>query len=200
MLCIHHGSNTFEERLWNPVTDKKRYGFSKCYGGLWASPVGAAFGWREWSFKEGCWKKYGEPASFQFNFTGKLFILNSRRAFYRLPWENVAMIPGNEIFFPQWEALIAQGYEGIYLGPTALQAVSDASSNSLLFNFHTWDVETVWVWDKSKIQLLCHPQQNPPPKNCAAPRKPSQPSSPCEFALAVRAEFRSVLSHTALVT
>lgn len=46
-MYIHYGAKEFDRTKFAPI--KNRTCGSKPFGGLWASPVDAAFGWKEWN-------------------------------------------------------------------------------------------------------------------------------------------------------
>lgn len=52
MEYIHYGSSKFNPNRWVDVHSSEGGMFNKPYGGLWASPVDAEFGWREWCMRE----------------------------------------------------------------------------------------------------------------------------------------------------
>ena len=47
---IHYGHSEFRPELFREI--KNRYAFVKPLGGLWASPVDAKLGWKEWCTDE----------------------------------------------------------------------------------------------------------------------------------------------------
>jgi hypothetical protein len=44
---IHYGHKFFDRSLFNPIKNQL-FGGVKPSGGLWASPINAEFGWKEW--------------------------------------------------------------------------------------------------------------------------------------------------------
>lgn len=47
---IHYGHNSFDRNLFTPISNEEM--FVKPYGGLWASPIDAEYGWYEWCCDE----------------------------------------------------------------------------------------------------------------------------------------------------
>ena len=43
---IHYGHTAFIPEQFNPI--QNRYGMTKPYGGFWASPKDAEWGWKDW--------------------------------------------------------------------------------------------------------------------------------------------------------
>lgn len=53
MRCIHYGADNFNPVLFQPAINKATPWHKPAAGsGLWASPVDASFGWREWCIRE----------------------------------------------------------------------------------------------------------------------------------------------------
>ena len=87
MECIHYGSSRYDPKKWRDVHGSEGGFFNKPDGGLWASPIDAEFGWREWCERE----RFEEKAlkrSFRFNIAPPARILE-------LTPENVWDLPGD---------------------------------------------------------------------------------------------------------
>ena len=53
MKYIHYGHSKFDPNRWTTPRGSEGGMFNKpTYGGLWASPADAEFGWREWCMRE----------------------------------------------------------------------------------------------------------------------------------------------------
>lgn len=110
---IHYGSNRFLPEAVIPIRNCP--GFTKPYGGLWASPVDAEFGWKEWCDREN-FRECNLKNSFTFTLTPEANVLtiSSVEEAKRLPQVR------DELTLPWWvipdfEKLREQGYDAVEL-------------------------------------------------------------------------------------
>lgn len=77
---IHYGTTGFDRTRFKPIKNQDCYGVNKPYGGLWASPVDAAFGWKDWNEREH-FAECNEQNSFRFSVKddAKVFEVHSRK-------------------------------------------------------------------------------------------------------------------------
>ena len=112
--------------------------FVKPKGGLWASPVNAARGWSEWCKSE----EFGDLSNnFTFVFDGNVFVIDSLRSATSMPW-----IGHNYMKSPDFEKMIEQGYDAIYLTEEG-QIKTRFSTPSL----YGWDCECILIMNPECI-------------------------------------------------
>lgn len=75
MKYIHYGSSAFDTLKWEPIKNAPlERSFTKPAGGLWASPVGARFGWANWCRRENDYLD-GLKESFEFELSKNARVL-----------------------------------------------------------------------------------------------------------------------------
>ena len=110
--------------------------FVKPKGGLWASPVNAAWGWREWCKIE----EFGDISNnFTFVFDGNVFVIDSISSAASMPWID----HDKSIDF---EKMLELGYDAIYLTEKG-QKETRFSTPSL----YGWDCECVLIMNPECI-------------------------------------------------
>jgi len=110
--------------------------FVKPKGGLWASPVNAAWGWREWCKIEEFGDLYN---NFTFVFDGNVFVIDSISSAASMPWID----HDKSIDF---EKMLELGYDAIYLTEKG-QKETRFSTPSL----YGWDCECVLIMNPECI-------------------------------------------------
>ena len=110
---IHYGHKHFDRTLFIPIRNCPS--FTKPHGGLWASPVDAEFGWKEWCKQED-FRECNLNNSFTFTLSENARVLTilsvagakclpQVRNEFALPWWVI----------PDFEKLVEQGYDAIEL-------------------------------------------------------------------------------------
>lgn len=119
----------------------KNEGFIKPSGGLWASPVNATYGWREWCEAN----DFGNlKHSFEFDFEGKAFVIDSLHDAQRLPWIEYY----KSIQYPNFESLVHLGYDAIYL----TERGEIQTRFSTIASLYGWDCESVLIMNCETIK------------------------------------------------
>jgi len=81
MKLIHYGSSAFDHSKFKGIVDTPER--NKPCGGLWSSPIDSEWGWKDWSDSE----DFGDTStSFEFEFYGRLFVVDSISDMDELPW------------------------------------------------------------------------------------------------------------------
>ena len=108
--------------------------FVKPKGGLWASPVASAYGWKEWCEAE----QFGDLSThFEFRFTGKTLTIDSEFDLLAVPWQG---------YGPDFEAMAASGIDAVYL--------TEAGQDATRFSdpgLYGWDCECVLVMNRGCV-------------------------------------------------
>lgn len=141
LRLVHYGASHYYPKEFNPISDVPFR--NKPRGGLWSSPVGSSFGWREWCEAE----QYGDlKKSFDFDFVGSVLKIDSVADMESLPW-----IECNGSHFISFQALCAPGfsYDAIHLTERGQQETRFSFPKSL----YGWDCECVLVLNPKSISF-----------------------------------------------
>jgi len=104
-LVTYGCGGSFRKEAFVPIKNRTH---TKPEGGLWASPVACAYGWREWCEAE----EWGDLESrFETEFTGRTFVIDSLRDLDGFIWQKDSYGIG----YPDYEAMLRLGVDGIYL-------------------------------------------------------------------------------------
>lgn len=111
MTYIHYGSQYFDPDLFQPIRNQ-RY-FNKPNGGLWASPVDAEYGWKQWCDAE-CFRECREDESFCFTLeeNARVLRIDSLAAAKALPLQLTDM-DIQTVHFYDFEKLKAEGVDAV---------------------------------------------------------------------------------------
>ena len=143
--CITYGNGTlFDPEKFQPIQNY----FLKPQGGLWATPIGSGFGWKEWC-EENNFHQKELKESFTFVYEGRTLVIDSE--------ENIRSVPcittGSIIPFPDYEHMLKQEVQGIHMTLSGLRATS---SRFFPFPeqpwFYGWDCESLLVMDPSTVK------------------------------------------------
>lgn len=135
-LITYGCGKKFDIAKFKPIKNRM---FVKPEGGLWASPVGSSYGWREWCEAE----SFGNLShNFTFEFEGNVFVINSCADATRMPW----IEEHRYIKYPDFEKMVSLGYDAIFLTENG-QVETRFGEPSL----YGWDCECVLVMNPSGV-------------------------------------------------
>lgn len=144
MNCITYGLGPFEREQFRDVSDVPFC--NKARGGLWASPVDAEFGWKDWCYSEdfnldrlGSW--------FTFDLVGRILVIDS----YKDAEQSLAWIDADErSSFPSFQAMCCPDFvwDAIHLTSNGEQETRFTRPRDL----YGWDCESVFVMNPDVIQ------------------------------------------------
>lgn len=132
---IHYGCSEFDLKKFIPI--KNREFFSKPYGGFWASPVDAAFGWKDWN-EANDFAECDSKNAFIFTLTpeARILHLENREDFDGLP-EIESIVYGLD-----FEKLMEMGYDGV-------EMKSNWTTHDLLYG---WDCDSILIMNPNVIK------------------------------------------------
>lgn len=141
-IYIHYGHATFDPNLFKQIQNEQCW--IKPIGGLWASPVDAKLGWKNWCEREE-FRECTEENSFSFTLPeSNIFIIDSVEKLKELPTivDPVCESIGTLIDF---EKCIEIGYDAIEL---------NLSMNPRLYwELYGWDCDSILVMNPDKIKI-----------------------------------------------
>lgn len=156
---IHYmkpGDYAFRHDLFCKLTNDGNW--VKPKGGLWASPVDAVLGWKDWCEGEG-FRECNEAESFKFTVRDpkRIFYIDSKESYDEFCEKYVTRSPGS---FTRWqrpafncgmdkidfEKMVEDGWDGLEI------SISDYAQ---LYNYlYGWDCDSIVVFNKEAI-VLC---------------------------------------------
>lgn len=145
---IHYGATELHEI--EPIQNERF--FTKPKGGLWASPVDASFGWKEWCEREH-FRKNSEENSFRFRVKdeSKIIHLYSVKDLDKLPKQKSEYNDESLMCILDFEK-IQKDYDGIELH------LSDESNhdfcNGLYFKLYGWDCDSILIFNEKAIEVV----------------------------------------------
>lgn len=138
---IHYGHRYFDRTRFAPIRNERC--FTKPLGGLWASPVDAEFGWKDWCDSEK-FRECNLENSFTFTLTPEAKVLYI---------DNVSVLDGlpqvkNEFSYSGWcqldfEKLLEQGYDAVEM--------SLSSDGRLYMKLYGWDCDSIVILNSEVI-------------------------------------------------
>lgn len=137
---IHYGSQAFNPERFDEIKNNMP---TKPTGGLWASPIDANFGWREWN-AESHFMTCNKENSFVFTLSEKAKV----ERMYML--SDVDSLPQRDLGYStnmvaiNFEACVNQGIDAIELCTLG---------NGLYWALYGWDCESIIVLNKDVIEV-----------------------------------------------
>lgn len=142
---IHYGSS--ELGHIDPIRNQK---FTKPFGGLWASPINAKFGWKQWCTRENFWiDKLNESFTFTLKDNAKILHIDRCSKLNNLPILNKELASEGHLYYLDFEE-IQKEYDGIELH------LSDEVYEDhwgLYFRLYGWDCDSILIFHQNIIQL-----------------------------------------------
>ena len=138
---IHYGSTAFNPEMWHDV--KNGGNITKPTGGLWASPIDAEFGWREWN-AESHFTTCSKENSFVFTLSKKAKVerIYTLADVDQLPQRNLGY--ATNMVAIDFEKCVEEGIDAIELCTL---------DNGLYWALYGWDCESIIVLNKDVIEV-----------------------------------------------
>ena len=134
---IHYGHKRFDRRLFEPIMNGGCCGV-KPYGGFWASPVDAEFGWKDWNEDSGL-MSCTENNSFTFTLAPetKILVIDNVNVLDTLP-----KMPYDGLRIPMWVAL---DFEKIRDSGIDVIEYVLSSDHRLYMALYGWDCDSILI-------------------------------------------------------
>lgn len=146
-MYIHYGSNRFDRQILENKRSENANRVDWKPRGLWASPVGASLGWKEWCENE-CWEGSDFSKHFCFELAPDAKVLHVRSL--RDAQRYLIKSPYETLFHTGWDYLdcdkLCRDYDAIELH------ISNNYGELHDCNvFYPWDVDSICVWNPDAI-------------------------------------------------
>lgn len=146
-IFIHMGHSNFDLDLFQNIVNDR--GWVKPRGGLWASPLNANFGWKDWTaVNDFMQDKYlGSSFKFKLSKNARVLYVDSSEKLIDLPKRE------NDVFSIKefnWVALdfqkLAQEYDAML--------VLISNDHKLYWDLYGWDCDTLLVFNPNIVEII----------------------------------------------
>ena len=142
MKYIHYGHKHFSPDSFQPIKNESYR--NKPRGGLWASPVDAPFGWKDWCEAE----DYSEcdernASTFTLNSKANVYLISSVQDVQAMPRVECEI---TSMFFPDFEKMLADGWDAIEFH------LSECSE--LYWVLYGWDCDSILVMNPDVVEEI----------------------------------------------
>ena len=135
---IHYGSTNFDRRVF--VVPTNVFAFTKPSGGLWASPVDAEFGWKDWCEREDFeWCDFKKSFTFALSEHARVLNISSVEVLGELPQCDTYL----DWTLLDFEKLLADGWDAA--------EVSISADPRLYWTLYGWDCDSIVVLNPDVI-------------------------------------------------
>lgn len=145
---IHYGHTAFDPDIFKSIANER--GWIKPTGGLWASPVDAERGWKDWCEDES-FRECTEDNSFKFTMRdgAKIFYIDSKEALEELAdhygnskddWFHCFMLTNID-----FEQMLKDGWDGL--------EISISKYWELYHALYGWDCDSIVVLNKDAVMI-----------------------------------------------
>ena len=150
IVYVHYGSKHFDPLRFMPIKNKELG--TKPEGGLWASPLGCKYGWKEWN-DNSKFSDCNDDNSFQFTLKDntKILQINSIDDLVTLPKAS-SIIPAPSFWtILDYEKLVENGVDAIQVNMS--NDISADITNGLYFQLYGWDCDSMLIMNKEVILI-----------------------------------------------
>jgi hypothetical protein len=149
-IYIHYGAKEFHKI--QPIKNERC--FTKPQGGLWASPVDAPFGWKEWCEREH-FRENNEDNSFKFVVKDDSKIIHVRdvKDLEKLPKQKDTY--DLDIMCCLDFEQIQKDFDGIELHLSEEEKSIETFCNGLYFKLYGWDCDSIIIFHDEAIEIVC---------------------------------------------
>lgn len=143
---IHYGHRCFVPELFLPI---KNIEFrNKPEGGLWASPVNAEYGWRQWCEDNDMFtKNMNESFRFRLKWNAEVWHIHSVADLKNIPKDDRnATLGGDEAIFPDFEELRRMEIDAVEL--------HFSEDPKLYMAMYGWDCDSILILNRDVIEVV----------------------------------------------
>ena len=144
---IHYGAKEFNPQKFIPVINRVNWVKPEAHTGLWASPVNAEWGWKDWCEAEN-FRECDDDVSFKFTVRDpqRIFFVDSKDSYdelVRLYGIKNPLHFGYTPDFIDFNKMMEEGWHGLEISITDYPALYD-----LLYG---WDCDSILIFNKDAI-------------------------------------------------
>jgi hypothetical protein len=150
VIFIHYGASRYDPSKFKPI--KNRLLATKPEGGLWASPLGAEYGWKAWCESNEFHVERLEN-SFQFTLAenANILIIRSADQLHDLPQAKQDFDMGKNTWVClDFEKLATDGVDAILVDISG-DVTDDIKMEGLYWKLYGWDCDSIIILNKEAI-------------------------------------------------
>lgn len=149
---IHYGHSEFRPELFREI--KNRYAFVKPLGGLWASPVDAKLGWKEWCTDENfCVGRLLDSFTFKLSENSNILHIRSVHDLESLPRQKGLVMKPSWVAL-DFEKLLADGWDAVELHLSEESRDSFGMFDGLYWELYGWDCDSILIMNPDVIEVV----------------------------------------------
>lgn len=144
MKYIHYGCTSFDKSKFQDIKNEPY--FCKPKGGLWASPVDAKYGWKDWCEAES-FRECDKDNSFSFTLKddAKVYHIRSVSDVKAMPQVNTGI---SLYYVLDFEKMLADGWDAIELHLN--------NDSELYFALYGWDCDCILILNSDIVKVEEH--------------------------------------------
>ena len=137
---IHYGHKEFDPQKFQEIKNQPM--LPKPKGGLWASPVNAEYGWKDWCEAEN-FRDCNSEESFLFRLkdVAKVYHIRSMQDVKSMPLIETGI---TTYYVPDFEKMLTDGWDAIELHLSECQ--------ELYWELYGWDCDSILIMNKDIIE------------------------------------------------
>lgn len=155
IVFVHYDDMPFDRNSILPIQNTPFTGFTKPYGGFWASREDASFGWKEWCQREE-FDGFSDNHVFRFTLkdTANVVTLSTMEQFEALPKRADSELKSKYIPTPiDFEECLRQGIDAIELCWYG-EEYKGVRNGNLYFALHGWDCDCILILNPDVIEQV----------------------------------------------
>lgn len=139
LTLIHYGSERFEKKLFRKIINND---WTKPIGGLWTSPTGSTYGWKEWCLQED-FRIDSLSSHFKLKFTkeARVLLIDS--------FPDLEKLPKRKVNYLDFEK-ISNKFDAIWLTEKGQWETRFTRP----FNLYGWDCESILVLNPESVEEI----------------------------------------------
>ena len=149
---IHYGNNKYIKEMFRPI---RNHGFlTKPTGGLWASPLFAELGWKDWCIRENfCVYSLEKYFTFTLSESANVYHIYKVADLYALPIQTnkSSRVMLEYLYCIDFEKCIELGYDAIELHLSEEDVTGVDFMNRLYFQLYGWDCDSILIMNPEVI-------------------------------------------------
>ena len=156
-VWITYGSDKFDKNKFEPITLNWRTQLNNkpASGGLWACPLNAEYGWKDWCQDEDFnTSSLDKSFTFKLKYCAPIYVIDTKEDLINISTKKADEALYN-LYCIDYERLMDEGFCGIYVTKNGSRLRSDIRiGDKTILGLSCWDVESICVFYPEVIEPL----------------------------------------------